>query len=265
MKVFIGWSGDRSKHIAFALHEWLPNVIQRVTPWMSEKDIPAGASWIVELRQQLEETKFGIVVLTQENANATWIHFEAGALTKEVGESRVCPYLIDIEKQSEVTGPIAQFQMKKATEEDTLELLRGINQLFGEEKLTDNALIKTFRLWWPDLKTAIDTLPAAAAKEQKRDERELLEEVLQTVRSLERQSSEGVRLSISPGAGLVSAFLKEPFPPQLGASPAQVLTEGLRAFRLQNPSLPDKEFFNNVAAKIVASGKEKKKTERADE
>jgi hypothetical protein len=34
MRVFIGWSGEPSRSIAKALHDWLQGVVQRVEPWM---------------------------------------------------------------------------------------------------------------------------------------------------------------------------------------------------------------------------------------
>ncbi len=39
MEAFISWSGDRSRAVAETLHEWLPNVIQLVTPWILLADI----------------------------------------------------------------------------------------------------------------------------------------------------------------------------------------------------------------------------------
>ena len=47
MKVFLCWSGTRSKGIANALHEWLPRVIQALDPWISV-DIDKGARWGVK-------------------------------------------------------------------------------------------------------------------------------------------------------------------------------------------------------------------------
>src|ERR1700749_560604 len=68
MKVFISWSGTRSRAVANALHPWLPDVLQQMEPWMSQRDIGAGARWSQELDEQLESTQFGIICVTPENA-----------------------------------------------------------------------------------------------------------------------------------------------------------------------------------------------------
>lgn len=97
MNVFISFSGDRSKAVAKALHEWIPYVINDVQPWMSEVDIDKGTRWSMDVANQLKEAKMGIICLTPENLDAPWLHFEAGALSKTVEKTYVCPYLFEVE------------------------------------------------------------------------------------------------------------------------------------------------------------------------
>ena len=54
MKVFISWSGERSRLVATALHQWLPLVINDVDPFISS-DIDAGACWQSEVAAGLEK------------------------------------------------------------------------------------------------------------------------------------------------------------------------------------------------------------------
>lgn len=66
MKVFISWSGSRSREVAEFLSEWLRCVLQAVRPWISSRDLDRGALWFGEIADQLKDTAVGIVVLTQE-------------------------------------------------------------------------------------------------------------------------------------------------------------------------------------------------------
>src|SRR5262245_10836217 len=97
MKVFLSWSGERSKSAALMLRQWLPDVIQSIEPWMSAEDIDAGARWNSELTNKLAETRFSVICLTKDNQQAPWILFEAGALSKTIEKTYVIPYLIDME------------------------------------------------------------------------------------------------------------------------------------------------------------------------
>ena len=158
MDVFISFSGDRSKAVAKALHEWIPYVINDVQPWMSEVDIDKGARWGTDVADQLKEAKMGIICLTPENLDAPWIHFEAGALSKTVGKTYVCPYLFEVE-YNDVKGPLEQFQKTKAEKDDTKNLINTINKALKSNALDESRLNKSFEKWWPELDGKLKNIP----------------------------------------------------------------------------------------------------------
>lgn len=93
MKVFISWSGSRSKAVASTLRQWLTDVLQNLKPWMSEMDILAGTRWSAEVARELSETKFGIICLTRSNVAEPWILFEAGAIARTLQDA-LCAHIL---------------------------------------------------------------------------------------------------------------------------------------------------------------------------
>jgi tetratricopeptide (TPR) repeat protein len=195
MKIFVSWSGPRSKAVAAKLRDWLPDIIQHVDPWMSAADIDAGARWSRTIDEQLSDTSFGIICLTRENLNSPWVLFEAGALAKTMASSLVCPYLIDLEPRDIPQGPLTQFQAKRAIESDTWELIQTINGELNngelkERALPDDRLRRAFDRCWPDLERALLALPEATVTNPvRRTSDEMLAEVLELVRELARRSN----------------------------------------------------------------------------
>ncbi len=187
MKVFISWSGPRGRYVAEKLRSWLPDVIQATQPWMSERDISAGARGLPEIGAQLSETNFGIICLTRSNQHAPWLLFESGALAKTLEDTFVVPYLIDMEP-SDVQGPLAQFQAKRWNKEGTLELVRSVNRAFGKDALEEERVKRLFERSWPELQTAFEGIPVTeGATEQRRPSEEILGEVLEVVRDISRR------------------------------------------------------------------------------
>src|SRR5689334_21065180 len=122
--IFISWSGPRSKHVASALRTWLPDVIQSARPWMSDSDIDKGSRGIEEISKALDTIQVGISCLTPENLAAPWLLFEAGALSKRIGDrSRLCTYLLGKLNKSDVPQPLGMFQHTIAEEEETRKML----------------------------------------------------------------------------------------------------------------------------------------------
>ncbi|MBQ5939860.1 EAL domain-containing protein [Massilia sp. AB1] len=158
MKVFLSWSGDRSRHIAESLRTWLPRVIQAVRPWMSDIDIPAGARWQTDIAHELDAADFGIICVTPENINKPWLMFEAGALSKSMKASRVCPLAFSMELH-DLSGPIAQFQANKLDRDGVLQVLKAINASMGDQGLDQTHLSEQFEMLWSRLDKALEAIP----------------------------------------------------------------------------------------------------------
>lgn len=150
MDVFISWSGEPSKAIANALREWLPQIINAIKPWLSSADIDAGSRWAIDVASRLQEAKAGIICLTPGNLHEDWILFEAGALSKTLTNTYVCPLLFDLEP-SDVKGPLAQFQAVRANKDGLLTLLKTLNSASGENSRTESQIQEAFEVWWPKL------------------------------------------------------------------------------------------------------------------
>ncbi len=184
MKVFISWSGERSQIFANALYEWLPMVLQSVAPWLSHADISAGERWADTVAKELESSDFGITCITHENISSPWIHFEAGALAKRMQEGRVIPLLLDIEFK-DLSGPLTQFQAKKAERGGLLDVVQAINQL-SDVKVTDTLLPKQFEALWPRLEKAMSEIPKKQLPARPhRPQQEVLEELVSSIRGID--------------------------------------------------------------------------------
>ncbi len=217
MKVILSWSGQRSKELALALHKWLPDVIQAVEPWMSESDIDIGLRWMTELDKSLNENDFGILCLTPECLGSLWIHYEAGALSKSLSKAHVCPYLLGLEP-TDIEGPLVSFQASRANKQDTLKLLQTINHAIestGGQPLIEARLNTAFEKFWPDLEASLGTVVSSQQEAEKppRSEKEMLEEILRTVREQARAVSDIQKWSENMGdtaKGTVSIWPSEP-------------------------------------------------------
>jgi hypothetical protein len=188
MNIFLSWSGERSKKMADALELWLPLVLYYVNPWSSKK-IPAGQRWFSEVGNELEKADFGIICLTKDNLEAPWIMFEAGAISKEVSISSVCPYLLDVEI-SDIAGksPLGQFQAKKTDKDSTFELLQSINEKAPEPR-DSRTLERAFDGLWPQLAQQLKTSAGdpKQTRHRVRPQPEILEDLVQTVMAVNQR------------------------------------------------------------------------------
>tara|TARA_R110002126_G_scaffold291411_1_gene452205 strand:+ start:2097 stop:2897 length:801 start_codon:yes stop_codon:yes gene_type:complete len=193
MKIFLSWSGHKSKLIAESLKEWLEQVIQSTEPWISTS-IEKGKKWSKEISDRLEDSKVGIICLTRENLNAPWILFEAGAISKS-SDSYVCTFLTDISSPTEITGPLSSFQHTRFQKEEILKLIKTINTNIKESKggksLNEKSLEDVFEIFYPKLESRIKEIleisPEQEVENHIRSDRELLEELVESQRNLKER------------------------------------------------------------------------------
>jgi hypothetical protein len=184
MKVFISWSGETSRSLADALHNWLLLVLHYVEPWMSDVDIDAGDRWGESVAKELEASNFGIICVTRENVSSSWILFEAGALAKSMKGSRVIPLLFDLDFR-DISGPLAQFQAKKLEKSGIGEVVQSINQS-AESPDDQGRATQLFDALWPQLEAAVDAIPTdTEPAKHARPQGEILEEMVASIRTLD--------------------------------------------------------------------------------
>ena len=192
MKVFISWSGQKSKELGEILCNWIASTLQSVRPYFTPDDIEKGSRWSAEIAKELEGSDMGVMVLTRENLSSPWIMFEAGALSKQLDKSKICPILFGVEN-TDLVGPVVQFQATSFTKKDMKKLVKSMNNACGDEsKLDGQVLDKVFERWWPELEDQVNSVMGREREgegETIRSERELIEEIL----SLSRHTASRIR------------------------------------------------------------------------
>lgn len=193
MKVFISWSGDLSHRVALVLRDWLPSVIQALQPYVSSEDIDKGVRWSTDIANELDQSQFGILCITPDNADAPWLNFEAGALSKSIDKSRVSPFLFGLKRSEIRSGPLLQFQSTIFERDDVLKLLHSLNSAPEPPCLDDARLDIVFSVWWPKLQEELTQLLATqpalkassvpSARREGHAESDILEELLELVRT----------------------------------------------------------------------------------
>lgn len=186
MKVFLSWSGNRSKEVASLLSEWLCCVIQAARPWISTRDLDRGSLWFGEINDQLKDTTVGIICLTQENKSRPWILFEAGALAKGLSTSRVCTFLIDLEPK-DIEDPLAQFNHTFPTSESIFSLVKTLNSTLGANCLDTRVLDQVFKTYWPQFEQKFQEVLSqtdSPGPTKPRPKEDVLGEILENTRAM---------------------------------------------------------------------------------
>ncbi|MEV7285249.1 TIR domain-containing protein [Streptomyces sp. NPDC093252] len=202
----MSWSGERSKKTAEALWSWLPDVLQYIDPWLSSLDISAGRRGVREITDELSETNFGIICVSPENQHSNWINYEAGALSKQVEEGFVVPFMIGM-KTTDLVSPLSQFQAVVGDDKaDVQKLLFDINDASGSLAITRERLERAFQRSWPEFENIMRSVSATPSSNLSdavhRSGADMTEEILLISRQLEHRMVEVERYMLRADGAL---------------------------------------------------------------
>jgi len=197
MHVFISWSGERSKRAALGLKSLLDDMLGDTVNVFVSQHIKPGENWTRRLGEELDQSEYGVLCLTQENFQAPWLLFEAGAIAKKFGTAHIVPYLVDSLPDDLEGSPLAQFQFARADREGTYALVKGISEELTIPRAGQRLerLERYFDKFWPDLEETIKNLPNPPQKgAAERSDREIIEKISQQVSILveARKDSSGL-------------------------------------------------------------------------
>ncbi|MER5868669.1 hypothetical protein [Streptomyces sp. NPDC002044] len=183
MKIFISWSGVASRKCAEVLRGWLPYMNPSITPFVSSQDISKGERGLITIATELKDCSFGIVCVTRENQAAPWINFESGAISRELGEGMLAPFLVDMPIR-DLSSPLAQFQATDSTNsEDVWAMVKSINARCSVT-VDSERLRTTFGRFWGDLEISLNELRKESPKNDlpERETSDILNELVGLVR-----------------------------------------------------------------------------------
>ncbi|WP_158171369.1 toll/interleukin-1 receptor domain-containing protein [Rhodococcus sp. JT-3] len=195
LKIFISWSGKLSEEVAKVWHSLLTEMFNNVSPFMSEKDIEAGTRGLPTIANELHGSKFGIVVVTQENLHSQWLNYETGALSKDINDPdlRVAPTLVDFKSKADATGPISQFQATLLDHDGVKTILEQVGQVVDVDPATVDKRFE--RAWLAEFEELFEVAKspyASSGNKARRHAPDKLDEVLTTVREIQRQGANAI-------------------------------------------------------------------------
>jgi TIR domain len=238
-KIFISWSGEKSKNIALVLKEWVPLILPSVEAFVSDEDIEKGSRSLNIISSELQEARYGIFCLTAENLSSPWIYFEAGAISKTIDNSRIMPILFDIEGSDISKGnPLLQFQYTTFEKGDFLKCLKAVNGCCGDQAIIETNLAIMLDSFWEKIYSAVEsaiknatTIEGNTSRTKSVKDRDILEEILKEVRSQSIILARSDTKTVEPG---VNAQLIDRL-----VDTYKYLTGVMKEYALNNVAVPE--------------------------
>jgi len=149
MKIFMSWSGARSKKMGEFLSNWVPKIFPSAEIFFSP-DIPKGEEGFNTINNELGQSDIGIFLFTRENIDSVWMGYEAGAIRHNTNSGKVLAIFLD-EGLSEVNlGPYQYLQHANWDGVEFVKVVRTINELLDNKRLDPEHLELVLEKHLPD-------------------------------------------------------------------------------------------------------------------
>jgi len=186
MKVFLSWSGSRSKEVAQYFGEWLPHIFHSLDIFISV-EIAKGLDWNKEIYENLKTCDFGLFFITKNNINSSWLNFEAGALRSL--DRPIMNVLCDKTVSSADIGVLQLFQTTNLyVPEDVKRLLSSIKTICSStikdsvfDKLVNDNLPQLMETWG-----VLQKIPLAMPYKDVRPIDEKIDEMLERLQKVHK-------------------------------------------------------------------------------
>lgn len=120
-KIFLSWSDYRSKELAKIIKPIIES-LTRIEVFFSE-DIEKGADWWKTVLKELNDSNAFVTILTPENINSNWIHYEAGAFLTKENDSLYILKCFTENEDYKIERPLGSFQASMCSSESIKEEL----------------------------------------------------------------------------------------------------------------------------------------------
>lgn len=148
-QAFISWSGHAAKEKAAALKRLIKDVLPEANVFMSDHDIPVGSLWLDTITSALDRSIAGVVIVTADNVDSPWLHFEAGALSNRVERRMVIPLLSGVEITAISATPLSAFQAVPLNKDNICKICESFASALGIVR-EGGAIGRAFGKFWSD-------------------------------------------------------------------------------------------------------------------
>ena len=190
--VFLSWSKALAKEIAVKFRDDLEFIFgSRVTVFFSPDDIKSGQKAFYEINKQLNITNYGVFIVTEENKNAPWIFYEAGAIAKNERKCRVMVLLAGVGNNALQDTPLQQYQNCYLNEEGYKKIFMDIYELCAVRDKESTVMERISARWkenckeYEDLMSGHGQAPISSADKLLDNQNEILKLMREMKRTLD--------------------------------------------------------------------------------